>query len=156
MIRSRIWNVLSYCRHPITNGVHATSWTHEAIHSLFDEFCPGWRIDNDYLRAACEIPSPELEAAHLAAPFGEGERFGRDAVATRWIAIGHQPISPSTGLEALAKRLRGMRPAGLPQSVARVQPCLCCKAFQGHVQDQTRMQFPRSFPRQSFFRFFPK
>lgn len=53
--------------HPITNGVHAQSWTHESMHALFDKFCPGWRVDNDYLRAACEIPSPELEAAHLEA-----------------------------------------------------------------------------------------
>jgi starch phosphorylase len=51
----------------ITNGVHAVSWTADAIRALFDKYLDGWREDNNYLRYACEIPLSELRTAHLQA-----------------------------------------------------------------------------------------
>jgi starch phosphorylase len=51
----------------ITNGVHAASWTAPSFDSLFDEFLPGWRQDNHYLRYACEIPTDRLWQAHQEA-----------------------------------------------------------------------------------------
>ena len=48
----------------ITNGVHAWSWTADAMRDLFDRFLPGWRTDNSYLRYAIELPLAELRAAH--------------------------------------------------------------------------------------------
>ena len=52
---------------PITNGVHAVSWTADAMRSLFDEHLPGWREDNNHLRYAVEIPLADLKAAHRKA-----------------------------------------------------------------------------------------
>lgn len=49
---------------PITNGVHAVSWTADAMRSLFDEHLAGWREDNNHLRYAVEIPLADLKAAH--------------------------------------------------------------------------------------------
>jgi starch phosphorylase len=51
----------------ITNGVHAVSWTADAIRSLFDKHLAGWRADSNYLRYAVEIPIGEIQAAHKAA-----------------------------------------------------------------------------------------
>lgn len=51
----------------ITNGAHAATWTADAIRSLFDQWCTGWREDNNYLRFACEIPLVDLMDAHKAA-----------------------------------------------------------------------------------------
>ena len=51
----------------ITNGVHAVSWTGDAIRDLFDKWCPGWREDNNHLRYACEIPLVDVIEAHKAA-----------------------------------------------------------------------------------------
>lgn len=51
----------------ITNGAHAATWTADAIRSLFDKWCTGWREDNNYLRFACEIPLVDLIDAHKAA-----------------------------------------------------------------------------------------
>lgn len=71
----------------ITNGVHAESWTADAMRTLFDRHLPGWRADNANLRYACEIPLKELVAAHREAKlalFAEiqrrtGERLSPDA-----------------------------------------------------------------------------
>jgi starch phosphorylase len=51
----------------ITNGVHAATWTADAIRALFDRRVPGWREDNNLLRHACELPLSELRAAHREA-----------------------------------------------------------------------------------------
>ncbi len=51
----------------ITNGVHAVSWTADAIRELFDKWCNGWREDNNYLRYACEIPLVDVFEAHKVA-----------------------------------------------------------------------------------------
>lgn len=51
----------------VTNGVHALSWTADAIRTLFDKHLSGWREDNNYLRYACELPLAELMAAHRQA-----------------------------------------------------------------------------------------
>jgi starch phosphorylase len=47
----------------ITNGVHAVSWTADAMQKLFDKHLAGWREDNNYLRFAAELPLDELTAA---------------------------------------------------------------------------------------------
>ena len=51
----------------ITNGAHSATWTADAMRSLFDTWCTGWREDNNYLRFACEIPLVDLMDAHHAA-----------------------------------------------------------------------------------------
>lgn len=51
----------------ITNGVHAQSWTADAMRVLFDKHLDGWRQDNNYLRFATEIPLSELRVARTAA-----------------------------------------------------------------------------------------
>jgi starch phosphorylase len=51
----------------ITNGVHAVSWTADAVQKLFDAHLDGWREDNNYLRYACEIPLSELRRARVGA-----------------------------------------------------------------------------------------
>jgi starch phosphorylase len=51
----------------VTNGVHATTWTSQAFHTLFDRRIPEWRTDNLYLRYAIGIPLSEIRAAHLEA-----------------------------------------------------------------------------------------
>jgi glycogen phosphorylase len=51
----------------VTNGVHATTWTSKAFHTLFDRRIPEWRTDNLYLRYAIGIPLSEIRAAHLEA-----------------------------------------------------------------------------------------
>lgn len=63
---------------PITNGVHAVSWTADALRKLFDKHLAGWREDNSYLRYAAELPLSELRAAH-----GEAKSALLDAVEKR-------------------------------------------------------------------------
>lgn len=48
----------------ITNGVHAATWAGAAFQNLYDEFIPGWRIDNFSLRYALSIPKELVWAAH--------------------------------------------------------------------------------------------
>jgi glycogen phosphorylase len=49
---------------PITNGVHAATWTGDAFRDLFDRHLPGWRQDPYLLRHAVGIPLEEILAAH--------------------------------------------------------------------------------------------
>ncbi len=51
----------------ITNGVHVPTWTCPSIAKLFDKYIPDWKLDNNYLRYACELPLKELKKAHEAA-----------------------------------------------------------------------------------------
>jgi glycogen phosphorylase len=51
----------------ITNGVHAVTWTARPMADLFDQYIPGWRTDNNYLRYAISIPLQEINRAHTAA-----------------------------------------------------------------------------------------
>ena len=58
-----------YPIHAITNGVHAGTWLSEAFQKLFDSQSPaaqipGWRTDNQYLRAAYGIPAAAIAATH--------------------------------------------------------------------------------------------
>jgi glycogen phosphorylase len=48
----------------ITNGVHAVTWTAQPFKELFDQFIPGWRTDNNYLRYAISIPLKEIRQTH--------------------------------------------------------------------------------------------
>src|SRR5690606_28213879 len=66
------------------------------------------------------------EAAHLAVALGDSERLGRSGPAGRVFAVAHQPIKPSTGLDALAKRLRGMRPARKAARPASTASFIAC------------------------------
>ena len=50
----------------ITNGIHAPTWTSEAIQEVFDQHMPRWRQDNVKLRYAIDIPSEEIHLAHQA------------------------------------------------------------------------------------------
>lgn len=50
--------------HPITNGVHAVTWTGEGFRGLFDERIPGWRRDPFLLRHAVDLGANELRGAH--------------------------------------------------------------------------------------------
>ena len=60
----------------ITNGVHALTWTSPAFCELFDQYIPGWRTDNNYLRYAISIPLPGIREAHAEA---KSELFGEIA-----------------------------------------------------------------------------
>ncbi len=51
----------------ITNGVHAQTWTSEAVQELFDRYISGWKQDNFSLRYALSIPEDELWLAHMKA-----------------------------------------------------------------------------------------
>jgi glycogen phosphorylase len=53
-----------YAISAITNGVHARTWTSPAFAELFDQYIPGWRTDNNYLRYAISIPLEEIRRAH--------------------------------------------------------------------------------------------
>jgi len=57
----------AYAISAITNGVHARTWTSPAFCELFDEYIPGWRTDNNYLRYAISIPLDDIRAAHAKA-----------------------------------------------------------------------------------------
>lgn len=50
--------------HPITNGVHAATWTGPALRSLLDLHLPGWDRDPFLLRHAVAIPTDALREAH--------------------------------------------------------------------------------------------
>ncbi|HWX91400.1 MAG TPA: alpha-glucan family phosphorylase [Terriglobales bacterium] len=54
----------AYAISAITNGVHARTWTSPGFCELFDEYIPGWRTDNNYLRYAISIPLEDIRAAH--------------------------------------------------------------------------------------------
>jgi starch phosphorylase len=54
----------AYAISAITNGVHARTWTSPAFCELFDEYIPGWRTDNNYLRYAISIPLEDIRQAH--------------------------------------------------------------------------------------------
>jgi starch phosphorylase len=56
-----------YAISAITNGVHAVTWTSEPFSELFDQYIPGWRTDNNYLRYAISIPRDEVRQAHARA-----------------------------------------------------------------------------------------
>jgi starch phosphorylase len=56
-----------YAISAITNGVHARTWTSPAFAELFDQYIPGWRTDNNYLRYAISIPLEEIRRAHAQA-----------------------------------------------------------------------------------------
>ena len=56
-----------YAISAITNGVHARTWTSPAFADLFDQYIPGWRTDNNYLRYAISIPIEEIRRAHALA-----------------------------------------------------------------------------------------
>ena len=57
----------TYAISAITNGVHARTWTSPAFCELFDQYIPGWRTDNNYLRYAISIPLDDIRAAHAKA-----------------------------------------------------------------------------------------
>ncbi len=57
----------NYAISAITNGVHALTWTSEPFRKLFDNYLPGWRIDNNYLRYAIAIPLDEIRHTHQQA-----------------------------------------------------------------------------------------
>jgi starch phosphorylase len=54
----------NYAIAAITNGVHALTWTSPAFCELFDQYIPGWRTDNNYLRYAISIPLEDIREAH--------------------------------------------------------------------------------------------
>jgi starch phosphorylase len=54
----------NYAISAITNGVHALTWTCPAFCELFDQYIPGWRTDNNYLRYAISIPLEDIREAH--------------------------------------------------------------------------------------------
>ncbi len=51
----------------ITNGVHAATWTSQPMQRLFDEYMPGWQMDNLSLRGALNIPTSSIQQAHQSA-----------------------------------------------------------------------------------------
>jgi len=56
-----------YCVDSITNGVHAETWTCQPMQQLFDQYIPGWQLDNLSLRGALNIPVEPIQKAHQLA-----------------------------------------------------------------------------------------
>lgn len=73
---------------PITNGVHAATWTGDSFRALFDRHLPGWRQDPYLLRHAVGIPLDDIRAAHSEA---------KDVL--------HQEIHRRTGVDFRSDRL---------------------------------------------------
>jgi starch phosphorylase len=48
----------------ITNGVHAPTWMSEPIQKLLDERVPAWRLDDQYLRNAIDLPEQAILDSH--------------------------------------------------------------------------------------------
>jgi starch phosphorylase len=63
----------------ITNGVHAATWTCDALATLYDRHIPGWREDNFSLRYALSIAGDEIWEAHQRAKAGLIEYIHRAA-----------------------------------------------------------------------------
>jgi starch phosphorylase len=53
--------------HSITNGVHAANWASEPLAALYDREMPEWRVDNNYLRHALDVPLDHVLEAHAQA-----------------------------------------------------------------------------------------
>jgi len=51
----------------ITNGIHAYTWSSDAMHKLFTKHIPDWRSDNASLRYAISITKDEIWEAHQEA-----------------------------------------------------------------------------------------
>lgn len=56
-----------YAINSITNGVHAGTWMSPPFQRLFDSQIPEWRLDNQYLRYALDVPTEDIEEAHREA-----------------------------------------------------------------------------------------
>ena len=63
----------------ITNGVHLATWASPSFAGLFDRHVPGWREDNERLRAALSISKEEVWQAHQAAKTRAIEEVNRRA-----------------------------------------------------------------------------
>jgi starch phosphorylase len=48
----------------ITNGVHAGRWACPSVSTLFDQYIPGWKMNNDSMRSAAKIPLEAIRFAH--------------------------------------------------------------------------------------------
>jgi starch phosphorylase len=57
----------TYQIEPVTNGVHAVTWSSPAFQELYDRAIPEWRVDNFYLRYAIGIPLKDIREAHAQA-----------------------------------------------------------------------------------------
>ena len=71
----------NYAISAITNGVHALTWTSPAFCELFDQYIPGWRTDNNYLRYAISIPLDDIREAHNKVESGAVSRRSGSAPA---------------------------------------------------------------------------
>lgn len=54
-----------YAIRAITNGVHSTTWTSDAMSKVFDKYIPDWKDDPMSLRFAMLIPDEDLWNAHM-------------------------------------------------------------------------------------------
>jgi starch phosphorylase len=57
----------SHSINSVTNGVHAMTWTSEPFRRIYNDYIPGWRRDNLYLRYARKIPLDEIRQTHIEA-----------------------------------------------------------------------------------------
>ncbi|RXH54261.1 alpha-glucan family phosphorylase [Granulicella sibirica] len=53
-----------YTIHSITNGVHAATWTSQALQDLLDKEIPAWRHDNQYFRSVYGIEPARISNCH--------------------------------------------------------------------------------------------
>lgn len=56
-----------YRIHAITNGVHATTWTHSAFAALYTSFIPRWLHEPELLVRALQLPEDDLWRCHQIA-----------------------------------------------------------------------------------------
>jgi starch phosphorylase len=119
----------------ITNGVHASTWTSQPFHTLFNRHIPGWQEDNFSLRYALSIPLTEIWDAHMLAKRRLIQYVNRSA--NVGLDVDHLTLG-------FARRAAAYKRADLlfqdierlRQIVARAGPMQVIYAGKAHPQDQ--------------------
>ena len=124
----------SYPMNAITNGVHAVTWTAEAIARVHDRHIPQWRHDGRYLRYAIKCPLEEIRAAHAEAKAALLEEIRRRS--------GHA-LDPAVLTIGFARRATAYKRADLLfrdlerlRAIARGRPLQLVFAGKAHPRDE--------------------
>lgn len=120
--------------HPITNGVHAGTWTGPPFQELYDRHVPGWREDPFLLRHTVAIPLDEIRQAHERARetlLAEVERrTGRQLSRDRLIMVFARRAAPYKRADLLVSR-----PEALLEMVDRAGGLQILYAGKAHPRD---------------------
>lgn len=120
--------------HPITNGVHAATWTGAPFQELFDRHLPGWREDPYLLRHAMALPLEAFRDAHARARtalLAEVERrTGRQLSPDRLTMVFARRAAPYKRADLLVSR-----PEALLEMVDRAGGLQILYAGKAHPRD---------------------